>query len=240
MNSSDVPGPAGLPGVPGRDGLPGLPGPPVSLPPLARPCSRPGLRGTVNVGTRPLQQLSTPHPQHPPGGSSLWAPLGGRGPTGQPGGSGCRAAGDCTQGRSPPWPHAGQLAWQRPFPGVTLMGQEWALLPGEQGAQRGPCLADLLYTGSSGFLCPSSQHRTPCTVARRVPGGVAVEAGSQEPGVCSLIVTRNMLRTEFTVSCGCPAEGLRTFAQESASSPTSAPEAVPSLWGWPPCLSPTI
>lgn len=188
----------------------------------------------------PFNSSLLPTPHILLGGSSLWAPLGGRGPTGQPCGSGCRAAGDCIQGRSLPWPHAGQPAWQRPFPAATVMGQEWALLPREQGAQRGPCLADLLCTGSSGFLCPSPQHRTHCTVAKRVPGGVAIEAGSQEPGVCSLIVTRNVLRTEFTVSCGCPAEGLRTFGQESASSPTSAPEASPSLWGWPPCLSPTI
>lgn len=38
-------------------------------------------------------------------------------------------------------------------------------------------------------------------MARQGPGGVAVEAGSQEPGVCSLIVTRNVLRdrVEFLV-----------------------------------------
>lgn len=128
MNSSDVPGPAGLPGVPGRDGLPGLPGPPVSLPALACPCSRPGLRGTANVGTRPLQQLCTPHPPTPSWGLLSLGP-----PAGQPRGSGCLAAGDYMQGCSPPWPHVGQLAWQRPFPGVTLMGRSGPCCPESRG-----------------------------------------------------------------------------------------------------------
>ena len=70
------------------------------------------------------------------------------------------------------------------------MGQEWALLPGERG-QEGPMFGRLAVQG---FRCPSPQRRGHCAMARRGPRGVAVETGSQEPGVCKLIVTRNVLR----------------------------------------------
>ena len=85
------------------------------------------------------------------------------------------------------WPGRGH------FQGLLSWGRSGPCCP-ENGAKRGPCLGNSLCTGPSGFRCPSPQHRGHCAVARRGPRGVTVETGSQEPGVCRLIVTRNVLR----------------------------------------------
>ena len=83
--------------------------------------------------------------------------------------------------------------------GVTRAGL--ALMPGGWEAERGPRLA----------LGPPSWHWGHRTVAWQVPGGVTVEIGSQEPGVCTWFSPSNVLGTQSPWAMRFPAEGVMTL-----------------------------